>query len=586
MAMNRPGQPPQRPPALGQVPGMAGQYRAPYGGFGLQQRSVNNLTSAYVPGLQRTSSQAQSLMPSSPFVQQPRVQGSYPFGVGTPQGQTLGAQPHQTNGNSASNDNGLDLNDFPALGATTGGGGGGAGSGAGGASTASYATQAGGVGQTAGTPGTTQTRDFTPDDFPALGGTTHNPQESQQQNQSQGQDHPPGLNGYQQEPVGPRQSLNSLGNSAQQGGSIPQGTPGMLNLTPAQARNVHPGFAEAEKQQQRNTFNMKLNPPSHAWASSPNLNPGSQPSSTPSQTGLGAGSFAPGSQQNGTTVPTSGSAGQLGAPPGVPPPQGFAGNHLQQRTTTPAPYTPNGLDASAVGGNAASSLPGSTGTHPAHHPQTPAQQVLLSSADRWGLLGLLALIRNATSDEGLLSGMGTDLGTMGLDMGTSGPLYSTFITPWADQSAAHSVEPEFHLPSCYAVNAPPPGPQKAQAFSEETLFYMFYAHPKDALQEVAAQELYSRNWRYHKELRVWITKESSTTIVQKSAHGEQGTYTIWDPESWSKEAKELSVMYADLEEKAIPAFAPTTTLVPTSAVQAQPAVQQPISTRASYQMGM
>ena len=70
------------------------------------------------------------------------------------------------------------------------------------------------------------------------------------------------------------------------------------------------------------------------------------------------------------------------------------------------------------------------------------------------------------------------------------PLYSTFITPWADQSAAHSVEPEFHLPSCYAVNAPPPGPQKAQAFSEETLFYMFYAHPKDALQEVAAQELF------------------------------------------------------------------------------------------------
>lgn len=181
--------------------------------------------------------------------------------------------------------------------------------------------------------------------------------------------------------------------------------------------------------------------------------------------------------------------------------------------------------------------------------------------------------------------MGTDLGTMGLDMGTAGSLYSTFITPWADQSAAQSVEPEFHLPSCYTVNAPPPGPQKAQAFSEETLFYMFYAHPKDALQEVAAQELYSRNWRYHKELRVWITKESSTTIVQKSTHGEQGTYTIWDPDSWTKEAKELSVMYADLEEKTIPAFAPATTLIPATAVQTQPTVQ-PLPSRGSYQMGM
>lgn len=68
-------------------------------------------------------------------------------------------------------------------------------------------------------------------------------------------------------------------------------------------------------------------------------------------------------------------------------------------------------------------------------------------------------------------------------------LYSTFITPWSDSSAAHSVEPDFHLPACYQVSHPPPGPQKAQAFSDETLFYMFYASPRDALQEVAAFEL-------------------------------------------------------------------------------------------------
>jgi len=69
-------------------------------------------------------------------------------------------------------------------------------------------------------------------------------------------------------------------------------------------------------------------------------------------------------------------------------------------------------------------------------------------------------------------------------------LYSTFITPWADQSAARTVEPDFHLPACYlSVQAPPPGPAKAAMFSDETLFFMFYASPRDALQEVAAQEL-------------------------------------------------------------------------------------------------
>ena len=69
-------------------------------------------------------------------------------------------------------------------------------------------------------------------------------------------------------------------------------------------------------------------------------------------------------------------------------------------------------------------------------------------------------------------------------------LYSTFITPWADSSAAHTVEPDFHLPTCYNVQPPPPNPNKVAAFSDETLFFMFYASPRDALQEIAAQELW------------------------------------------------------------------------------------------------
>ena len=52
-------------------------------------------------------------------------------------------------------------------------------------------------------------------------------------------------------------------------------------------------------------------------------------------------------------------------------------------------------------------------------PQTPAQQVLMSPADRWGLLGLLALIKSADPDQSLLT-IGTDLGTMGLDMQNPG----------------------------------------------------------------------------------------------------------------------------------------------------------------------
>jgi len=199
-------------------------------------------------------------------------------------------------------------------------------------------------------------------------------------------------------------------------------------------------------------------------------------------------------------------------------------------------------------------------------------------------------------------------------------LFSTFITPWADQSAARTVEPDFHLPSCYAnVHAAPPGPTRATAFSDETLFFMFYSSPRDALQEVAAQELYvlfscvsipmrsifitthmkfhrwNRNWRYHKDLRLWITKESGTAPSQKVQGGEQGQYTFWDPENWTKERKEMTVLYADLEEKNVPAFVQGPGLVLAQSGGQGQAVSQQHQTqvgtvqpaqRAAFQMGM
>ena len=51
----------------------------------------------------------------------------------------------------------------------------------------------------------------------------------------------------------------------------------------------------------------------------------------------------------------------------------------------------------------------------------------MSAADRWGLLGLLAMIKNADPDQALLS-VGTDLGTMGLDMQQQGCVASRFFS--------------------------------------------------------------------------------------------------------------------------------------------------------------
>lgn len=53
-------------------------------------------------------------------------------------------------------------------------------------------------------------------------------------------------------------------------------------------------------------------------------------------------------------------------------------------------------------------------------PQNPAQQVLFSPADRFGLLGLLNIIKlSADPDFGMLT-LGTDLEKLGLDLGSQG----------------------------------------------------------------------------------------------------------------------------------------------------------------------
>ncbi|KAJ3829331.1 NOT2 family protein [Lentinula raphanica] len=580
--MNRQGQTQQRPPNIAPNPALAGQYRSPYP-YGLQApRNVNVMQGGgFVPGLPTNNHRAttqqtsQGIVPPPNYMQQQRGQNNFGFGGSLTQQSVQQSQPNGTSnslpphlsqtpniGNSApsvssTSELGLDPNDFPALGSTSTSNNNGNGNNNGNVTT-SYAIQAGTAmgGSTpaiSGSGGTTanQTRDFTPDDFPALGG-----QSQPQSNQESSLPHPPGLNGFDQQH---RQNLL---------GAL-QGTPGMLNLGP-QARNAF----DADKQQQQ----RKLYQSAHAAWNSPNTsNAQAQPTG-----GLGAFSSTP--QQNGTHPSQQNlSSTQVNAPP-----LNSGGNTLNGpgATTTPAAYVPNGLggldsqqlNASAANPNPAlnpnatsnlhpnstqNSLPNST-AHVHQHPQTPAQQILMSAADRWGLLGLLAMIKKAElePDQALNNTVGTDLGTMGLDMGSAGSLYSTFITPWDDQSAAHIVEPDFHLPACYNVQAPPPGPAKVTAFSDETLFFMFYSTPRDALQEIAAQELFNRNWRFHKEFRLWLTKEGVAIPSAKVPGGESGQYTYWDPENWSKERKEMTVIYTELEEKSQPAFMPSAALIP------------------------
>lgn len=102
---------------------------------------------------------------------------------------------------------------------------------------------------------------------------------------------------------------------------------------------------------------------------------------------------------------------------------------------------------------------------------------------------------------------------------------------------------------------PPPAHLKIPNFTDETLFFIFYSQPRDYMQELAAAELcvrplssssgagrwltrrahrYKHNWRYHKELKLWLTKESGVEPTQKTATYERGSYIFFDPLGWEK----------------------------------------------------
>lgn len=92
---------------------------------------------------------------------------------------------------------------------------------------------------------------------------------------------------------------------------------------------------------------------------------------------------------------------------------------------------------------------------------------------------------------------------------------------------------------------------KIQSLSDESLFYIFYTMPRDELQEKAAAELFNRNWRYHKELKTWLTKDLNTpdTAYTKTTQYEKGVYTFWDIVGWCRVNKEFILYYDMLEDR-------------------------------------
>ena len=127
--------------------------------------------------------------------------------------------------------------------------------------------------------------------------------------------------------------------------------------------------------------------------------------------------------------------------------------------------------------------------------------------------------------------LGCDLTALSLDINSAEPLHANFAVPWADKPVAK--EPAFALSSAYKVPQPALKTGHFAKFTVGTLIYIFYSLPRDVLQAHSAQELYAREWRYHRDRKLWFRREAPPGDAGKDA---PPTYAYWDVTAWEKRA--------------------------------------------------
>ncbi|KAI8938559.1 hypothetical protein NX059_004442 [Plenodomus lindquistii] len=165
----------------------------------------------------------------------------------------------------------------------------------------------------------------------------------------------------------------------------------------------------------------------------------------------------------------------------------------------------------------------------------------MTDSERYGLPGLLSMIPLESPDYSSLA-MGQDLTVLGLELSRPdhSPLHPTFGSPFVESTSKPVVPPSFTLPAAYTVTNVPPLHSKMSSFSAETLLAIFYQFPRDILQEIAAAELYNRDWRWHINLRQWMMKDPDLPApIRLSPKEERGWYLFFDVGNWRRERVSL-----------------------------------------------
>jgi len=156
-------------------------------------------------------------------------------------------------------------------------------------------------------------------------------------------------------------------------------------------------------------------------------------------------------------------------------------------------------------------------------------------------MGLLGLIRMTDRDLNALA-LGTDLTTLGLNLNSTDPLYTSFASPFAEVPV--SKDP-FHMPEGYSVSNLSPPSHVLPLCSDETVLYAFYTSPKDVMQLDCARELFKRGWKYHKEMQRWLLKIPGSEPRVTTLAYDRGPYYVFNPQTWEKDRNDNLLVVND-----------------------------------------
>ncbi|KAH7643795.1 CCR4-NOT transcription complex subunit 2 [Dermatophagoides farinae] len=170
--------------------------------------------------------------------------------------------------------------------------------------------------------------------------------------------------------------------------------------------------------------------------------------------------------------------------------------------------------------------------------------------DQYGIAGLMAMLHQANSNPNLFAlTIGYDVTALNMNLGTKDRLYHTFPGPWNDKPLKpheidYSVPPEYLIFNSIRDKL---AQIKLTSYCEDLLFYLFYCLSGEHMQAEVGAELYSREWRFHKDEGIWITRKQGSQPLEQSSNFERGSYIYFDLNTWSKNQKEMLIEYDRLD---------------------------------------